>query len=222
MTVTATGQPTPFVIDNFGRTLTSGFGTADVGGPWTVSPTTSFSVAGGVGLVSMAAGTTRNATLASTTRTDCDLRTTLSLDKAATGGGLYLDVLGRRINSTNDYRVRVRFNANGSVGLTLGGLKGSSTLTALSASVTVPGLTYTPGQQLELRFQVTGTNPTTLRARVWPTGQAEPTTWLVSATDSFAGLQVAGAVGLQPYLSSSATNAPIVIRIDNLVARPTA
>lgn len=222
VTVTAPGLPTPFVVDNFGRTVASGFGTADTGGPWTVGPVASFTVTGGVGLVSMAAGTTRTGYVGNTTRTDCDLRTTLSVDKAATGGGLYLDVLGRRINATNDYRARVRFNPGGGVALSLAALKGSSSVVVLSSAVTVPGLTYTPGQDLELRVQVTGTNPTTLRARVWPTGQVEPSTWLVTVTDSFAGLQTAGSVGLQPYLSSTATNAPVVIRMDNLAARPTA
>ena len=35
------------------------------------------------------------------------------------------------------------------------------------------------------------------------------------------GLQAAGAVGLTTYLSGSATNAPVVLRMDNLSARPT-
>lgn len=222
VTVTAPpGEPTAFIVDSFTRTVTNGLGSADVGGPWTVSPPTSFSTSGEAGRVSMAAGTTRTCYLGAVTSSDSDLRATLSVDKAATGGGLYLDVLGRRINATNDYRTRIRFYSNGSVTLTLGALKGSSSAQALSGAVTVPGLTYVPGQNLELRYQVTGTNPTTLRARVWPTGQAEPTSWLVSATDSTAALQVSGSVGLQPYLSSSATNAPVVVRIDDLAVRRT-
>ena len=52
---------------------------------------------------------------------------------------------------------------------------------------------------LSVRVQVTGTAPTVVRARVWRTGQAEPTTWQVSATDATAGLQVAGAVGVGLY-----------------------
>jgi PKD repeat protein len=222
VTVTAPGGPVTFITDNFGRTVSSGFGNADLGGPWTVGPLAAFSVSGGVGQVSMAAGTTRTGVLGATSSNDTDLRTTLSIDKAATGGGLYLDVLGRRINATNDYRVRVRFNASGAVVLSVGALKGSSSLQTLGSPVTVPGLTYTPGQNLELRYQVTGTNPTTLRAKVWPTGQTEPANWMVSTTDTFAALQTAGAVGLQPYLSSTATNAPVVVRIDNLVVRRTA
>lgn len=151
----------------------------------------------------MAAGTTRTAVLGATSN-DTDLRATLSITKAATGGGLYLDVLGRRISAVDDYRARLGFNANGTVAVSLATLRGSSTVQTISPAVVVPGLTYTPGQTLELRFQVTGTNPSTVRARVWPSTQAEPTTWMVATVDASPALQTAGPIGLQPYLSSTA------------------
>jgi hypothetical protein len=53
---------------------------------------------------------------------------------------------------------------------------------------------------------------------VWRTGTAEPTTWTVTTTNSQAELQAAGGIGVKSYLSSSATNAPIVSRFDNLAA----
>lgn len=36
-------------------------------------------------------------------------------------------------------------------------------------------------------------------------------------TDATAGMQGPGSVGVSPYLSSAATNAPITLRIDELV-----
>jgi hypothetical protein len=60
-----------------------------------------------------------------------------------------------------------------------------------------------------------------VRLKVWPSGTAEPSAWQRTATDSSAGLQAAGAVGLTTYLSGSATNAPVVLRMDDLSARPT-
>ena len=51
------------------------------------------------------------------------------------------------------------------------------------------------GDTLLLRLQVTGTNPTTIRAKVWKSGAAEPSAWQVSTTDTTAKLQAAGAVG---------------------------
>jgi hypothetical protein len=69
-----------------------------------------------------------------------------------------------------------------------------------------------------LRVQVAGTSPTEIRARAWITGSAEPTQWLQAATDTTAALQAPGGLGIFTYLSSSATNAPIVLAVDDLVA----
>ncbi|GMA86183.1 hypothetical protein GCM10025868_14330 [Angustibacter aerolatus] len=63
---------------------------------------------------------------------------------------------------------------------------------------------------------MTGTSPTTLRARVWRAGATEPTTWAVSGTDATAGLQAAGGVGVLTYLSSATTNAPVTLSVDDL------
>ncbi|MCU1523331.1 MAG: hypothetical protein JWO18_225, partial [Microbacteriaceae bacterium] len=47
-----------------------------------------------------------------------------------------------------------------------------------------------------------------------------PATWQLSASDSTAtALQVAGPVGLESFISSTATNAPVTIRYDNFSAR---
>ena len=94
--------------------------------------------------------------------------------------------------------------------------------TTIGASVNVAGLTYTAGQQLRVRTQAVGTAPTTVRVKVWPAGAAEPAAFQQSATDTTAGLQGPGAVGLYGYLSSSATAAGVV-RFDDLTAvRPAA
>jgi hypothetical protein len=83
-----------------------------------------------------------------------------------------------------------------------------------------PGITLAAGQQLQLRVEVTGASPTTLRAKTWRTGTAEPAAFSVTATDSTAGLQGGGSVGLLSYLSSAATNAPVVARFDNFEVLP--
>ena len=83
------------------------------------------------------------------------------------------------------------------------------------ASTAVAGLVVSPGQQLRLRLQVTGTSPTTVSARAWLAGTAEPTAWQLTSTDSAAALQAPGAVGLISYLSGSAT-APVTVSWDDL------
>ena len=42
----------------------------------------------------------------------------------------------------------------------------------ITNDVIVPGLTFTPGTLYDVHAQVTGTNPTTIRARVWRDGTA--------------------------------------------------
>ena len=82
----------------------------------------------------------------------------------------------------------------------------------------MPGLTYAGGDQVRVRVQVTGTAPTTVRAKIWRVGTTEPVAWLVSATDSTAALQVPGGIGLVSYLSSTAPKAPLYARFDDLAA----
>jgi PKD repeat protein len=86
----------------------------------------------------------------------------------------------------------------------------------LAVAPTVPGLTHTAGQAYTVRFEVTGANPTQLRMKVWPAGTAEPGAWRLTANDSTAAMQAAGVVGINTYLSGSASNAPVVTSIDNL------
>ena len=123
-------------------------------------------------------------------------------------------VVGRRVG-TADYAVRLKLLATGAV--TVQPMVGSTAL----ASAPLPG-TYTAGQRLRVRLEVTGTSPTTLRARVWPDGTTEPTAWLVSATDATPAMQVPGAMGLTSYVSSAATTAPVTITWDDLRVRASA
>ncbi len=67
---------------------------------------------------------------------------------------------------------------------------------------------------------MTGTVTTTLRAKVWPAGAPEPTAWTLTGSDTTTGLQTTGSIGLGTYLSSTATNAPVVASFDDLVAVP--
>ena len=88
---------------------------------------------------------------------------------------------------------------------------------ALTPSINVPGLAYAAGDRLNVRLQTIGTSPTTLNLKVWKVGTPEPAAWQRTATDSTSALQGAGGIGLRAYLSSSATNAPVVVTIDDLL-----
>jgi hypothetical protein len=147
---------------------------------------------------------------------DTEVKVSVGMDKAATGGGSYATVRPRIVASGDRYYVDTRWVAGGSVTLTLGKNVGA-TETALQTR-TVSGLTVAAGDRLNVRVQAFGTSPTTFRAKVWKVGSAEPATWTTSVTDSSASLQAAGAVGLGTYLSGSATNAPVVASFDDFWA----
>ena len=214
-----TATPPPIAADAFARTVSGGWGTADVGGPWTASNTTLAQVTGGRGtLRSATAGSGPTLSLNQVSSSSTDLRLLVAADKPSTGGGYYVSALGRRIASVGDYRGKIKVSPDGSVAVSIGRVNSAGAETTISSAVTVSGLTYAVGEQLVMRVQVDGTSPTTIRAKVWKQGAAEPATWQRTVTDATAGFQVAGAIGIQSYLSSSATNAPLVISVDDLTA----
>ena len=211
----APAPPAVFASDEFGRTVAAGWGTADQGGPWTVDGNTaSFKVDGSAGVITMAtAGSGKAAWMNTLSQADVDTMVDVKLDKAATGGGATASVAAHRIG-TSDYRLRVRLAAGGAVSAELTKVVNGTETTL--ATQTISGLTYNVGDTLRLRFQTSGTSPTTLQGKVWKVGSTEPATWQVSKTDSTAGLQAAGGIGLVTYLSGSATNAPLAMSFDNL------
>ncbi|MBK6873798.1 MAG: hypothetical protein IPG94_21140 [Kineosporiaceae bacterium] len=142
-----------------------------------------------------------------------DYRHTFWVGSMPTGGGTIVAPM-MRTTAAGDYRAKVQATAAGVVQVSLSRvLNGSESV--LAGPVTVPGVTYTAGLQLRVRAQAIGASPTTVRAKVWKSGATEPGAWLVSASNSAAGLQTSGAVGLWASTSASANRAS-VIRVDNL------
>jgi PKD repeat protein len=213
---------TAFATDSFSRTVTGGLGTADKGGAWTTTGAAQdLSVAGGVGsFATRTAASQASAYLGANRVTDAETSLTLTNDKAPTGNGLLASVVGRRVSSNNEYRGRLRVSGR-TVSLALTKLAGSGTETVLQSDVPLAGVSYTAGTALRVRLQVAGTTPTRLRMKVWPAASTEPADWQVTATDSTAALQAAGGIGITSYLTGSATNAPVVLRVSALSAAPT-
>ncbi|MDE9364319.1 PKD domain-containing protein [Luteipulveratus sp. YIM 133132] len=207
-----------FAKDEFGRTVTGGLGSADTGGTWTLSGGASlFGVDGSVGTVRMSGpGATAKAYLGSVSRQDQDITLDVSLDKVPVGANAYTSVVARRIG-TSDYRAKVLWRPDGQVSLYLSRTV-SGTETTLR-NLTVPGLTFAAGQAATVRLQVSGTAPTTVQAKVWKAGTSEPTAWTATATDTTTELAGPGGLGVETYLGSTSTNAPIVASLDHLLAR---
>jgi len=207
----------PFAKDLFARTVANGWGSADIGGAWsTYGGSTNFSVGGGVGrLVTPAPAGGVTAMLNGVSSTNTDLQLQIALDKMPTGGGQFLWIIGRG-SSTDGYRAKVWVSSTGTLVLYL-----SKYVAGAETELTNKVITgsYVPGDTYQVRLQVFGTGTTSLQAKTWKVGTTEPTTWAVTATDTTASLQQAGAIGLVTYLSKTATNAPITISVGQLYGR---
>ena len=206
--------PTVYATDGFQRTVTNGFGTADVGGAWTLSGTASlFSVSAGSAQIKLAAAASGpSAFLNSVSAGDATGLVDVSFDTAPTGGGEYA-YFALRHSGTSDYRAEVKV---ASTGVTLYLLKVVSGTQTVLVSKTISGLTYTVGSALRIRFSTVGSGTTTLSAKVWNAAATEPASWQLTTTDTTASLQAPGGVGLQAYLSNSATSIPVVTSFANL------
>jgi hypothetical protein len=145
----------------------------------------------------------------------------MGVDKTATGGGLYVTVAGRVVPGAGEYRAKIKFRSDGKPSLGLIRTSAAGIDTTLRPETLAGALSYAPGDKIKLRLQVTGTGTTTIRAKIWKATDAEPAAWLLSATDTTAGFQAAGGIGLGTYLSSSSTNGPMVLSFDDLyVTKP--
>ncbi|MFD4420054.1 PKD domain-containing protein [Agromyces sp. NPDC058484] len=220
VTVTDPGGPVVLASDAFERGVVNGLGTADTGGHWTTTGSaTAYSVTGGNARLRMATpGGTLNAYLDDVSQQSGDLRFSFLTDKAATGSGIFLSAIGRRVAVAGAYQAKIVLRSSGAVGISLVRVNASGGgEVTLAPAINVPGLTYAAGDRLNLRLQAIGTSPTTLNLKVWKAGAAEPSAWQRTATDSTAGLQAPGSIGMRAYLSSSSTNAPVVASIDDLL-----
>ena len=218
VTVSAPPPPGALARDAFGRTVSNGWGGAEVGGTWTAAGTTSrYAVAGGTGRHTLTApGSSADTVLTSVGSTATDLRLTLAWSRTAAAGTLYASVLPRRVSSTNDYRCKVVGGTNGSTQLLL--VRRVSSAETTVASSTISGLTLTANQTYAVACRAAPSGAgTQLTGKLWRTGAAEPAGWQVSATDSTAALQAAGGVGVNSYLSSGATTG-VTLSVDDLVA----
>jgi hypothetical protein len=210
--------PSTLASDSFGRALADSWGSANTGGSWTLSGSASnFDVAAGAGTIALpSAGASRGALLGSASGRDVDMSLRFATDTLAVANSEYVYAVVRRVSPTREYRMKVRLAPNAGVFVQATSVV-DGVETGLGAEVRVTGLTYAPNGWIRLRARITGASPTTLQIRAWADGAAEPTAWAYTQTDSTPSLQVAGSVGLRAYLSAKLTNAPVVLRFDDLL-----
>jgi hypothetical protein len=95
----------------------------------------------------------------------------------------------------------------------------SSSDVLLGDEVLLPGPAPAVGRSLVVRLRALGASPTTVSAKAWVVGEAEPADWQVSRSDETAALHGRGAVGVRASLSSfSVSTSPVTFVVDDLHA----
>ena len=200
--------------DAFGRTSTSEWGTADVGGGWSLAGSAGvvlgdFNVGSGVGTQNVsAANAMLFAYLADVEQRDIDVAVTAtSTITDVTGASIHLGNVLVRVTGLNDYYYAlVEVTAAEVVGIGIYHADGTVIATSIAADVEWSG-------SLRVRMQAEGR---TLRAKVWDPADPEPLGWDVDGrVDSVA----AGGIGVRSGRLSGNTNSPVVISYDDLEVR---
>lgn len=215
-------SPVPIALDQFGRTATDSWGSADTGGAYTLSGTAAdFDVAAGVGTIVAAASSTHSARLASVSARDLDVVVQVKADKLGTGEAWWVGLLTRDNGTSTYYRAMLW--------CPIGGVSPALSITPVVAGVAGADVgsygsgalaNIVAGTDYLLRVRVTGASPTRVQARWWPASTTEPSTWQVDGYDSTSGLQVAGQLRFTATVNAI-SNGPVTFTVDKLVAVPT-
>ncbi len=212
--VTDAPPPDPRIAaDNFSRSVSSGWGTADVGGLWGVSDTSSgFSVQNGAGTITTTHGVARDALL-DVGVADATITGTVNFSLTPDAGNAFAYIEARRGN-TDGYRGQIRVGTNGNVFVQIRKtVNGTESAVAPEAAT---GLNISTTATLAYRFTVQGSH---LQLRVWDASTGEPASWQSEADDT--DITHAGAVGVRGYLGNPVGNGPLTLTFDNfLVQQP--
>lgn len=211
--------------DTFTRTQANGWGSSDSGSSYTLGGGNSseYAVNGSKGsIVQGTTATNRTLRLLTVNEADVDMKIKISLDKKPLTNTQHLYLIARRNSTSNsEYFGHVLWLTNNKVYVNIQ-VNNAGTFTDLTANTAIPEMAQEINKEFWVRFQVSGTNPTTLKIKAWYDGWKEPTYWTSTVTDSTANIQQAGTLGVRAYLSSAVSNAPITVSFDNFtITNPT-
>jgi hypothetical protein len=193
-------DPRPGVVvarDGFGRVSEHTWGTADLGGGYSYLAEGSGNISVGSGHATVQIGTDGAGwtMLSDPDMRDADVLVSLAFSEIPVG----LVSAGLIVRAMDDamYNVRVTSisgRANLVVELTTPAPGNEDEL--LAGPVALPEVVLAPGAFVRVRVQATGSDPTTVRAKAWLRGSAEPDAWQLSVVDWTGRLQFAGGAGL--------------------------
>jgi hypothetical protein len=209
---------TSLAADSFGRTSSSGWATADIGGSYSyVGSASALTVQSGTGRMFLSRNSSHGASLYGASARDVDIRIRLSMAALPAGHGQFVYIVGRRSTDGTEYRAKLRLRPNGKVFVGFSRTSGGKELSIKSPIDS--GATFGPGSWLNVRVRMVGAGTTRLRIRVWGDNRTEPGSWQAAATNANSALQDPGAIGLQAYTPSDGL--ATTLRFDDLqVATP--
>lgn len=193
--------------DRFNRTTASGWGTADVGGTWSIvggGAATDYSTvpaSTGVPGTGQQLNTSTNVVrqiVLPISVTNANCYALVRVDALSVGASNWIEFNLRYTNSSNFYRFRIQFETSAAITALL--RKTVIGVTTTLTSGTVAGLTYVAGMWLKTRFYINGT---TLQIKVWQFNTPEPNAWTLTTTDS--DLASAGQVGVASIVNTGGT-----------------
>lgn len=196
-------------IDTFTRDVTNGWGQADTGGVWNTSMGTAadYSVSGGVGRHTHNATNSARLSLLPSPAADVDLMADVGATANPAGAAYVGSLLARAPDDGNFYAAGITLNPGGSVSLVISKRWNFNSGVTL-VSTTLPD-TFTAGTFMRFRFQIFGS---TLRAKGWNVGGAEPD-WQLTTTDT--QFTSAANIGLRTFRGTGNTNTGASILLDN-------
>lgn len=207
--------------DNFGRSSSNGWGTADFGGAWSTAngSASDYSVSSSAGKHAINTLNVRRFTYVASTFVDVSEVITLSCPVLVTATTPASDAVlaglhCRYTDIDNHYRAEIVYGDDGYIGSVGIYKRVGGVTTYIGTTVNPIGyLPYSLGQQYKLRFEVIGSS---LRTRIWPANGIEPSYWHTTATDT--DITAPGAIGCHTAASPGVTNTlPVTISFDSLM-----
>lgn len=215
---------TALVSDAFERSVSAGWGTADVGGPWRIEDgvLSMFQVNGSQGLIVAPNHRPRNAVATDGYGLDVDGLVSFSIDRMPDNPGRFytVQVYARRNDLISDgdnyYRYRIRAFGTGKMDVRAEkNVDGARTW--LEDGITIPTI-WKPNQRYWVRWECIGRSPSTIvRMRVWADGSSEPIAWQFETTVDEPVLDVPGTTGIRVEgPNADQVNFPITFSFDDL------
>lgn len=198
--------------DNFNRTTASGFGTAPVGGAWTVVGTAGdYATTGTVAEITHPSAAVRHYAVLPAVLTTFDVTVRIRTAALATGAALSAGVVFRYVDASNSLRYEVLFNTDQTI--TARAVLRSAGTDTPGASHLAAGLTHVANTFYRVRAQSYSADGRSFRLKIWADNATEPATWTAYSTVNVAA--VAGKMGVTSQRETGNTNANALVDFDD-------